>query len=429
VDTKGVSFSRDVAPVLVKQCQACHGPEKAKGKYRLDSFARLIKAGESDEAPVVAGKPEESHLYKLITAKDEDDRMPQKADALPAGQVLLVRQWIEQGAKFDGPDAGAALASYVEDQEHSAAPKVYRQPVPVTALAFRPDGGELAVSGYHEVTFWDPATGALVGRATKLVERTNGLAYSPDGTRLAIAGGTPGIMGEVRVCEPAKRDAGRALDKIADAMLVVRFSPDGKRLAAGGADNAIRLYDVQSGKRERLIEQHADWVMDLAFCADGTKLASASRDKSARVFDAKTGAMLASFLGHEEPVFGVAWAGDGKRVFSAGFDRKVRVWNVSDAKQVGEITGFGATPFRLEASDGFLFSSCADGVVRQYRMEKRDLVRAYEKAPDWVYCIAIDAQHHRLAAGCYNGEVRVWDTASGKLVSKFVASPGYRAGK
>jgi WD40 repeat protein len=236
-------------------------------------------------------------------------------------------------------------------------------------------------------------------------------------------------MGEVRVCEPAKRDAGRALDKIADAMLVVRFSPDGKRLAAGGADNAIRLYDVQSGKRERLIEQHADWVMDLAFCADGTKLASASRDKSARVFDAKTGAMLASFLGHEEPVFGVAWAGDGKRVFSAGFDRKVRVWNVSDAKQVGEITDFGAAPFRLEASDGFLFSSCADGVVRQYRMEKRDLVRAYEKAPDWVYCIAIDAQHHRLAAGCYNGEVRVWDTASGKLVSKFVASPGYRAGK
>jgi WD40 repeat protein len=319
--------------------------------------------------------------------------------------------------------------SYVEDTEHSAAPKVYRQPVPVTALAFRPDGGELAVSGYHEVTFWDPSTGALVGRATKLVERTNGLAYSPDGTKLAIAGGTPGIMGEVRVCDPAKRDAGKALDKIADAMLVVRFSPDGKRLAAGGADNAIRLYDVRSGQRERVIEQHADGVMDLAFSADGTKLASASRDKSARVFDTRSGAMLASFLGHEEPVFGVAWAADGKRVLSAGLDRKVRVWNVSDAKQVGEITGFGAEPFRLEASEGFLFSSCADGVVRQYGLEKRDLVRAYEKAPDWVYCIASDPKHHRLAAGCYNGEVRVWDTASGKLVSKFVASPGYRAGK
>ena len=103
-----MSFARDVAPVLVKQCQACHGPEKSKGKYRVDSFERLMKAGESDKAPVVAGKAGASHIFKLITAKDEDDRMPQKADALPAGQVLLVRQWIDEGAKFDGPDPGAA---------------------------------------------------------------------------------------------------------------------------------------------------------------------------------------------------------------------------------------------------------------------------------------------------------------------------------
>src|SRR5690349_9412336 len=47
---KPVSFARDVAPVLLKQCQACHGPEKSKGKYRVDSFERLMKAGESDEA-------------------------------------------------------------------------------------------------------------------------------------------------------------------------------------------------------------------------------------------------------------------------------------------------------------------------------------------------------------------------------------------
>jgi WD40 repeat protein len=418
-----------VAPVLVKQCQACHGPEKSKGKYRVDSFERLMKAGESDEAPVVAGKAEGSHLYKLITAKDEDDRMPQKADALPAGQVQLVRQWIDEGAKFDGPDRGAALASYVEDTEHSAAPEAYRRPVPVTALAFRPDGGELAVSGYHEVTFWDPASGRLVGRVGQLVERTKGLAYSPDGKLLAIAGGTPGIMGEVRLCEPAKRDAGKALDKIADAMLVVRFSPDGSRLAAGGADNAIRIYGVASGKRELLVEQHADWVMDLAFNGDGTKLASASRDKSARVFDAKSGAMQASFLAHEEPVMSVAWMPDGKRLLSAGLDRKIRVWNVSDAKQTAEITGFGGEPMGLGVAEGFVFCGCADGVVRQFGLEKRELVRAYEKAPDWVYCIASDAKHHRLATGCYNGEVRVWDTGSGKLVSRFVAAPGYAVGK
>src|SRR3954463_7563454 len=153
--TKPVSFIGDVAPVFVKHCQGCHGAEKAKGKYRLGRFERLMKAGGRKDAPVVAGKPGASAVYRLITAKDEDDRMPQKADPLPAAQVALVRRWIEEGAKFDGADAAAPLASMVKDEEHAAPPEVYRQPVAVTALAFSPDGKQLAVSGYHEVTLWD----------------------------------------------------------------------------------------------------------------------------------------------------------------------------------------------------------------------------------------------------------------------------------
>jgi WD40 repeat protein len=351
--------------------------------------------------------------------------MPQKADPLPAGQVALVRRWIEEGAKFDGPDIAAPLASMVEDLEHPAPPEVYRQPVAVTALAFSPDGGQLAVSGYHEVTLWDPGDGKLLGRVKKLAERTSGLAYSPDGKWLAIAGGTPGTMGEVRLSEVGS--VGKVLERIGDVMLVVRFSPDGTRLAAGGADNSIRIYDVKSGKRELLIEQHADWVTDLAFSPDGLRLASASRDKSARIFDTKTGAMHAAFLGHEEPVFGVAWDAAGKNVFSAGRDRRIREWNASDVKAVGEITGFAAEPFRLETLEGMLFCNCADGVVRVYSQEKRELVRAFEKMPEWVYCVAVDAKNRRMAAGCYSGEVRVWNADDGKLVSRFVAAPGYVA--
>src|SRR5437588_11724958 len=51
-----VSFRRDIAPVFVKRCQSCHGPEKSKGKFRLDSFERLMTPGESKAAPIVPGK-------------------------------------------------------------------------------------------------------------------------------------------------------------------------------------------------------------------------------------------------------------------------------------------------------------------------------------------------------------------------------------
>src|SRR5438105_3040652 len=71
-----VSFVRDVAPILVEQCQGCHGPDKSKGGYRLDTFDRLMTPGESQDRPVTAGKPAQSQIYQLITTGEEDDRMP-----------------------------------------------------------------------------------------------------------------------------------------------------------------------------------------------------------------------------------------------------------------------------------------------------------------------------------------------------------------
>ena len=417
----GVSFRRDVAPILLKQCQGCHGPEKSKGKFRLDSFERLTKAGESKAAPVVAGKAEGSEIFRLIATGDEEDRMPKKGAALPAGQVTIIRQWIDEGARFDGPDPAASL---VEDEEHPAPPEVYPQPVAVTALAFSPDGKELAVGGYHEITLWNPADGTLVGRIKKLGERTYGLAYSPDGKLLAAADGTPGVFGEVRLCDPAARKAGKVLERISDVMLVVRFSPDGTRVASGGADNAVKVFDVVSGKRELLIEQHADWISDLAFSPDGLRLVTASRDKSARVFDAKSGAMLSAFLGHEDFVSGVAFNADGKVIYSAGRDRKIRMWTAADAKQMDRLTRFDGEPFKLEAGLRMLFCSCADGTVRQYTQENLELVRAYPRSSDWVYSIAIDAKNRRLAAGSYSGQVQVWDMDKGTVVSGFLAAPG-----
>src|SRR3982751_6916754 len=97
-DHKPVSFRRDIAPLLIQNCQTCHGPEKAKGNYRLDTFTRLTTPGENKAAPVTPKHADKSELFRLITTTDEDDRMPQKADPLPAAQVQLIKRWIEEGA-------------------------------------------------------------------------------------------------------------------------------------------------------------------------------------------------------------------------------------------------------------------------------------------------------------------------------------------
>ena len=137
-----VSFSAEVAPILQRRCVACHGPEKAKGRYRLDTFAALLKTGSSDKATVIAGRPESSHLYQLLVEKNPDDRMPQDAEALPAAEIAVIRAWIAGGAKFDGASVTVPWVSMLPRPVHSPVPVRYPQPWPVTALAFSGDGSE-----------------------------------------------------------------------------------------------------------------------------------------------------------------------------------------------------------------------------------------------------------------------------------------------
>jgi len=418
-----VSFKGEVAPILVERCQTCHNPEKNKGAYRLDSFETMMKAGESKKPPIVAGRPGESHLFQLITTSDEDDRMPAKGERLTAGQISVIQRWIAEGAKFDGEDPKALLVSLVPAKGHPQAPEKYPRPVPVMALAFSPDGKELAVGGYHEVSIWDPTNGKLVGRIGNIAQRTQRLAYSPDGTVLAAAGGTPGKVGEVKLLDPVNRTIAADLDRVGDMLFALAFSADGSRLACGGADNAIRVYDVKNRKRELVIEQHADWVLGVVFTPDGEHILSASRDKSARVLDAKSGVVEHAYLGHEEIVYSVAVSGDGKTAYSAGKDKKIHIWAVKDGKKSGEITGFDEDVFDVVVGGKFLFACSADKKVRQF--EGKELVRTYPEFGDWVYSIAYDAKNNRIAAGSFGGEVRVWNVGDGKMVSSFVAAPGW----
>ncbi|MFT4641540.1 MAG: mono/diheme cytochrome c family protein, partial [Verrucomicrobiales bacterium] len=99
-----VSFMRDIAPVLQRRCAGCHGAKKSKGNYRLHTFEYLMDA-------VVPGKPEESDLYLLLLEEDPDSRMPQKDDPLSETETNSIREWIAQGAAFDGESPTKSFTS------------------------------------------------------------------------------------------------------------------------------------------------------------------------------------------------------------------------------------------------------------------------------------------------------------------------------
>lgn len=425
-----VSFRSDIAPILQAKCVTCHHAEKAKGGYRLHTFTELLKPGESQEPPLVAGHPEQSRMHALLTTPDDDNRMPQKDDPLPAAQIALIARWIRQGASFDGADPNTPLSTLTVTARHPDPPPRYLRPEPILALAFRPDGTQLAASGYHEVTLWNPASGALLQRLRNLPQQIHALAFSPDGGILAVAGGHPGRSGEIRIVDLSQGTSGRALATAGDVFLSLAFSPDGRHLVGGGADNTIRVLETVTGNELQRIEQHADWVLGLAYAPDGSRFASASRDKTARLFDAKTGELDETYDGHGQIVFTVAFSPDSKRVFSAGRDREIHAWTTKDARRSFVTRGFDGEVLRIVAAGDQLFSAGADKTVRQHRLhdKKAEPIRAFAGHGDTIYSLTVHADSKRIATGSFDGDVRVWNSATGDAITNFLAAPGYSQG-
>ena len=93
-----VDFKKQVQPILEKNCVKCHGPEKQKGGLRFDTKEGAFKTGESGEIAIVPGRANESRLIKLVSSKDDEERMPSKGDALSAAQIDLLKRWIDASA-------------------------------------------------------------------------------------------------------------------------------------------------------------------------------------------------------------------------------------------------------------------------------------------------------------------------------------------
>jgi WD40 repeat protein len=419
-----VSFKNEIAPILAARCAGCHGGTESKGGYRLNSFAALQTAGETEFTPISGGKLDESYLWELVASDDADTRMPKEADPLPAEQLDAIKRWIEQGAKFDGPDAKAALDSYLPQVSHPDPPEVYSFATPITALAISPDGTEIAASGYHEITIWSAADGKLLRRVKNVAERTLSLAYSADGSLLAAAGGSPGVSGELRIYRAADGSLVHEVGRYGDTAFAVAFSPDGAKLAVAGADRAIRIYDATTWDLLTTIEDHADWVTAIAFSPDGTRLASASRDKTSKLFEVATGDALGTYPNYGEALYAVGFNADGTQIIVGGRAGRIDYWNAENGERAADL-GVGGEIERLIAADGRLFTASTDAHAREFKLDDRAAIHDFPDHADRLYALAYHASQRRLATGALNGEIRLWNTEDGQLLLKFPATPGH----
>ena len=275
-----ISYQRDVRPILQANCQGCHQPAKAEGEYVMTNFDRLLRGGESGDAAIVAGKPQDSYLIDLITPVDGAAEMPRGRQPLGDAERQLIAEWIRQGAKNDSRARGA-----IYDQAH---PPQYHQLPSITSLDYSPDGKMLAVAGFHEVTLHNSDGSSRITRLIGLSPRIESVRFSPDGRHLAVTGGSPSEAGEVQIWDMESFELVLSVPIALDTLRGASWSPNGKLLAFGCTDNSVRAMDVETG--EIIFSQAAnnDWVLGTVFSSDGSHLASVSRDQTAKLSEIAT---------------------------------------------------------------------------------------------------------------------------------------------
>lgn len=125
-----IDFDSQIRPILENRCTSCHGSENQKSGLRLDHKEAAMLGGDYGKA-IVPGDSAASPLYLAVAGLDPDLEMPPSGDRLPAEEIELLKQWIDQGA--DWPEAEAEVA--VPKADHWAFQPVVRPEVPEVADA------------------------------------------------------------------------------------------------------------------------------------------------------------------------------------------------------------------------------------------------------------------------------------------------------
>ncbi|HEY6293581.1 MAG TPA: c-type cytochrome domain-containing protein [Terriglobia bacterium] len=407
-DATGPTFNSEIAPILQKNCLACHSSAAKMGGLIMDSYGALMKGGAHGQV-IVPGQAEASRLVEMLEGKIQP-RMPFNSDPLPAADIATIKTWIAGGAKGLAPGEASGNLSAV------AIPDIKPQvPVvsPVSSLKFSPDGKLLAIGGYQEVRLIDPASGEAITTLSGHADYVRSIAFSPDGKRLAAAGGACQRSGEIKIWDVASRRLLNTLQGHKDCIYSVAWSPDGKLIASGSYDKMVKIWDVTTGKELRNLQDHIDAVFAVAFSPDGERLASGSQDRTVKIWDVATGERLYTLSDASDGLSGLAYSPSGDQIAAAGYDKTIYVWSLGKdgGRLVHSLIADEDSILALVWSpDGKeIITSSSDGSIRFRDAATLNPISVIDHQPDWVEALGLSPDGKWLAAGRYNGTLSVYN--------------------
>jgi WD40 repeat protein/serine/threonine protein kinase len=290
-------------------------------------------------------------------------------------------------------------------------PLIIRDKTEVNGVVFSPDGERVASAGGDgTVKIWNSGTGAGVQTFPAHAAAVVSVAFHPEGRHLASRGADlkVKVWDLTATGQAVWTERCDAVRKFGTAYTIA-FSPDGRLLAAG-TDEEVRVWDWKNRRLLHRLPGHHFHSIPVAFSRDG-RLATGAFREGQKVWDPNTGQLLRTMDTHREPVGALAFSPDGKWLALAGLDRTVQV---SDAK-TGELrhtfdlhTG-NVECVAFSPSGRRLASAGEDKTVRIWDATSGREVLGLHGHTERCACVAFSPDGLRLASASSDGTIRFWD--------------------
>lgn len=191
----------------------------------------------------------------------------------------------------------------------------------------------------------------------------------------------------------------------------IKFSDDGKFVAAGGEDRCIHSWEVKTGNK--IFERcNVDWIKALEFSHDGKWLAAMTRP-TLELINIATGDRKIS-IPVQIWVSALAFSPNDELLAVGDYDERhaetLTLWNTTSAQKVASLTGGGVHSLMFDSTGAILIASRDGGVIEFWDIATKQLIKTLQG-----YGPAISSDRKLLVAHSGNdfGEIKVWDVASG----------------
>ncbi len=306
---------------------------------------------------------------------------------------------------------------------------------PLVDLAFIP-GHQLATSSFDgTVRIWDisPAGNSEAAGSFDFNNRTyTSIAFSSDGKRLAVSGGSTG--GEIFDAATGQRLISLG-GKFGNWQGSADFSPDGKFLAITNGEDTAAIVDAASGQRLLSLHGHRAWIGDLAYSPDGKLLATIGFDGYVKMWDSVTGEELFTLQAFSENLdttqnIGIEFSPDGSRFATAG-GHKPKVWETATGKEVLDL------PSQVENVSSVAFNpdgkQLAVGVALGVGASLWDLSSGHKLAEftghqGSVVAILFSLDGKQVITGSVDGTIKIWEASTGLEQANLTRQPSQITG-